>query len=187
MNVYDFDGTIYDGDSSFDFLLFLAAKKPLKMLKASPSFLEAFLSYKSGKTEKEAMKEVFFSILQWFPNPYGEVEEFWRTHLKKIKKFYYHCRKEDDVIISASPEFLLRPVAQRFGFYLLASPIDIYTGHYQGVNCHGAEKIRRLKEVFGEDVVVEEFYSDAAVDGPMAEFAQKAFLVKGEKITDWPF
>lgn len=186
MNVYDFDGTIYDGDSSFHFLLFLAAKKPGRMAKVLPAFLKAYFDYKEGKISKETMKEQFFSILQWFPDPYGEVEEFWRSHLKRIKKFYYRCRKADDVIISASPEFLLRPVAQRFGFTLLASPIDIYTGHYQGVNCHGAEKIKRLKEVFGENVVVDEFYSDAMVDGPMAGFAKKAYLVKGEKITDWP-
>ncbi len=45
-------------------------------------------------------------------------------------------RKEDDVIISASPEFLLRPICNRLGIrHLIASRVDARSGAYDGQNC----------------------------------------------------
>ena len=40
MNVYDFDGTIYDGDSSVDFWLYSIRKKPSVFLKCLPELAE---------------------------------------------------------------------------------------------------------------------------------------------------
>lgn len=187
MNAYDFDGTIYNGDSSMDFLMFLMKKKPLRSLLRIPLFARSFFAYKSGTIKKEVMKEVFFSLILMFDNREEMIGEFWKSHKKNIKKFYYETRKDDDVIISASPEFLIRPVADEFGFTLIASPIDLRTGRYTGINCHGEEKIRRLKEIYGDDVVIEDFYSDSLVDLPMAKFAKRAFMVNGDRITEWIF
>ncbi|MBQ7745742.1 MAG: polysaccharide biosynthesis protein GtrA, partial [Ruminococcus sp.] len=61
-----------------------------------------------------------------------------------------------------------------------------YTGIYDGVNCHGKEKVRRFYEVF-PDRKIEEFYSDSYSDSPLAEIADKAFMVDGEKVTKWVF
>ena len=96
-------------------------------------------------------------------------------------------KKTDDVIISASPEFLLSPVCKKLGLkYLIASRVDKNTGKYNGINCHGKEKVRRFYEEFGE-TDVEEFYSDSYSDTPMAEIANKAFMVKKDEITPWDF
>ena len=48
-------------------------------------------------------------------------------------KWYMKQQKEDDIIISASPDFLLRPICKRLGIHSLnASNVNIYTGKIEG-------------------------------------------------------
>lgn len=62
-NLYDFDKTIYDGDSSVDFFLYTLAKK-WSLIKYIPKDFLAIIKYKSKKISKEEMKETFFSFLK---------------------------------------------------------------------------------------------------------------------------
>ena len=125
------------------------------------------------------------SFLPKFENIDDEIEEFWDKNKKNIKDFYYENQREDDLVTSASPEFLLRPICQRLGISrLIASRVDKYSGRYAGENNWGEEKVKRFYEVYpnGE---VEEFYSDSYSDDPMAKIADRAYLVKGDQILDW--
>ena len=58
------------------------------------------------------------------------------------------------------------------------------TGKTDGKNCHGAEKVRRLHEAY-PDVQIAEFYSDSRSDSPLAELAERAYLVHGQERTPW--
>ena len=121
--------------------------------------------------------------------PYVNIEkdlpEFWASHKNNIKDWYYKTQREDDVIISASPEFLLEPICKELGIkYLMASKVDMKTGKYEGINCHGKEKVRRFYEMFPNGKI-EDFYSDSYSDSPLAEISKKAFLVKGNELKDW--
>ena len=88
------------------------------------------------------------------------------------------------MIISASPEFLLKPICKKLGIkYLIASRVDPSTGMYLGENCYGEEKVRRFKKQF--DTKPEEFYSDSLSDAPMANIAEKAFLVDDDILIPW--
>ena len=49
------------------------------------------------------------------------------------------------------------------------------------MNCHGEEKVRRFREVYG-DAQIDEFYSDSLHDTPLAKEAKRAFLVKKDEI-----
>ena len=186
MNVYDFDKTIYDGDSTADFYLFSLGRHK-KILTLAPSLFGAFVRfYVFKKGSKTAFKEKMYRFLRYCDTE-QDVEAFWDAHIGKIKPFYLAQQKADDVIISASPLFLLRPACDRLGIgSLMASNVDPHTGKYDGVNCHGKEKVRRFREVYG-DSGIEAFYSDSYSDTPLAELAQKAFLVKGEKLSEWQF
>ena len=93
-------------------------------------------------------------------------------------------KRDDDLVISASPEFLLRPVSHALGFALMASPVDQATGRYEGENCHGAEKVRRFREKYGQ-AHVEGFWSDSRSDSPMAALADEAWLVTKEGVVPW--
>lgn len=185
MNVYDFDNTIFKGDSTAKFYLF-CLRRHKKIIFCSPSLLKAFLSYYVFKKgDKTDFKEKMFGFLRYCENIDEDIHEFWERNIKNIKKFYILQKNNDDVIISASPRFLLTPACEKLDIkYLIASEVDKKTGKYTGINCHGSEKVRRFRKQFGE-TEIDNFYSDSYSDTPLAEIALKAFLVKGDTITAW--
>ena len=63
--------------------------------------------------------------------------------------------------------------------------MDPFTGHILGLNCHDREKVRRFRAEY-PDAVIDNFYSDSFADAPLAEIAQKAFMVKKDQILPWP-
>ncbi|MBE7040363.1 MAG: haloacid dehalogenase-like hydrolase [Ruminococcaceae bacterium] len=185
MNSYDFDKTIYKNDSSTDFYLY-CLRQYKKIFLRLPRQLWAFLRhYVLHTITKTQMKEIFYEYFQDIPDMDKALTDFWAKNIYKVKDFYKAQQKEDDVIISASPEFFLKPACNMLGIrHLIASPVDAKTGKHRGENCHGKEKVRRFRALF-PDASVEEFYSDSYSDTPMAELAEKAYLVKGDTITDW--
>ena len=159
MNVYDFDDTIYDGDSTVDFYRFALRRHP-GLLRYLPRQLWGILRYKLGCGTKERMKEAFYAFLRGIPAIDEEIRAFWEIHRGNIKLWYLAQKREDDLIISASPAFLLRPICRELGVSLLASRVDAHTGAYTGKNCRGEEKVRRYREAYG-DAPIEAFYSDS--------------------------
>lgn len=184
LNVYDFDKTIYDGDSTIDFYFFCIKKQP-QILKYVPLQTFGFIKYFLKICDKTELKQYFYSFLRGLKNTDKILNDFWDSHIKNIKQWYLLNQKDDDVIISASPEFLLKPACDKSKIkYLIASDVDINTGIYSGINCYGEEKVHRFKYIFG-DVTIDEFYSDSISDLPLAEISEKSFLVKNNQITPW--
>ncbi len=183
MNVYDFDGTIYDGDSTVDFYRFAVRTNPL-LIRHLPKQLLGFLKYAMKKIDKTEMKECFFCFLSGIDTD-RLVEQFWNTHQNKIYDWYFAQQEETDIIISASPEFLLQPICNKLGVqYLIASKVDNSNGKFLRKNCRGKEKVVRLYEELGINHV-DQFYSDSMSDLPMAEIADKTFMIKNGVITAW--
>lgn len=185
MNVYDFDQTIYHGDSTVDFYFYCLRHKPL-MMRSVPGTIGAFALYQAGKWDKTRFKQQMYRFLTAIGDSEQVVRDFWSTHIKNIKPWYIEkTRRADDVIISASPEFLLRPACEQLGIkYLMASRVDAHTGKYTGINCWGEEKVRRFREVFG-DAQIETFYSDSLSDTPLAREAKTAWIVRGDELIPW--
>ncbi|MFR5796938.1 MAG: haloacid dehalogenase-like hydrolase, partial [Christensenellales bacterium] len=94
------------------------------------------------------------------PDVEAAVSAFWQKNARRVRAWYQAQRREDDVIVSASPEFLLAPIAAQLGARLIASRVDPFTGQYDGENCHGAEKVRRFQAEFG-GARPDAFYSDS--------------------------
>lgn len=182
INVYDFDKTIYDGDSSIDFFKF-ALKRNKRIARRIFPILWAGMLYMLRIKDKDYFKSVFFSFVQDVDTLDEYVSDFWKLQRSKIKKFYLEQHRDDDLIISASPEFLLGPLAQEVPFDLIATDVDQKTGKLLSKNCYGAEKVKRFKE---KPLEINEFYSDSLSDAPLARIAQAAFMVRGESITPWP-
>ena len=59
MNVYDFDGTIYDGDATVGFVFYTLRHHPAAMLRALPKQITAVVSYLAGKSSKTELKSRF--------------------------------------------------------------------------------------------------------------------------------
>lgn len=183
MNVYDFDGTIYDGDSTRDFYFYCLLKKPILILKAFYHISGFPLYFLKLKTKTQA-KERFYGFLKSVDAD-TLLCDFWNKNINKIKSWYYEQQKEDDIIISASPEFIVVPACEKIGIKtVMASVVDSKSGKYNGVNCHGEEKVRRFYHAF-PDGKIDSFYSDSKNDTPLAKEAQKAFFVSKNVITDW--
>ena len=186
MNAYDFDKTIYAGDSTIDFYKFCIKRNPL-LLRYLFFQSFGFALYLLGVYDKTKFKECFYSFLQGVVNIDIYLKDFWDLHIHKVKPWYIQQMREDDVIISASPEFLVAEAMQRLGSAtVIASIVDTSTGRYTGTNCYGQEKVRRFLERYPGGGI-DSFYSDSASDAPLGKIAQKSFLVKGDKIcsTSW--
>lgn len=183
MNVFDWDKTIYDGDCSIDFYKY-CLKRFKKISKFWPKQAKAASLYKLGKITKTEMKTVFYEYFTAIPNIKVVVQEFWDAHDYKIKDWYYEMQREDDLIISASPEFLLEPICKKLNVALIASVVDPATGRNLKENCYGSEKVVRMKEHY-DISQMEEFYSDSYSDDPLAQYATKAFYVVGNELREW--
>ena len=183
VNVYDFDYTIYDGDSSLDFYIFCMKKNKVLFFNLFKFLLYYFLFFLKLKS-KEQVKEVFFFFLIKVDCE-SFVDEFFEKNKFKIKKFYLDKDHSNDIIISASPYFLLKRFADYLGVKdLIASDVDCNTGKFIGSNCKGSVKVKLLLEKYPS---VENFYTDSLSDLPLIKISKNSFIVKKEEIKKYDF
>lgn len=186
MNVFDFDGTIYDGDSSIDFWLF-CLKNDISLIRFFPLQLTGFFLYKCRVIDKKKFKTLFFKFLCGIKNINNSIVAFWNTNDIKIKKWYKDIHSANDCIVSASPIFLLNAICKKIGINnLIATSMNKKTGEIIGKNCYGNIKLELFKEKF-VTVKIENFYSDSKSDLPIALLAKQAYFVKKNKIRVWDF
>lgn len=184
-NVYDFDKTIYQRDSTLDFYLFCIKKQP-GILAEIPTLLFWSILFLFQRSSKTAFKEKFYRFLRHLDSVDDLVAEFWKINRDRIADFYLRGHRDNDIVISASPEFLLEPICRELNIpTLIASRVDKCTGLYSGENCWGDEKLRRFREELGQ-ASIGEFYSDSLSDAPLAGIAEKAFLVRKHDAIPWP-
>lgn len=184
MNVYDFDETIYDGDCTRDFVFYCVKRYP-NVLVVLPKVTVFGLRYLFKNITKTVFKENLYSFLKHVPNIETVCDTFVLKNKHKIKKWYLEQQREDDLIISASPEFLIGRFCKEVGInHYMASKVNIFNGKYEGENCYGEEKVRRYDVVYkrGE---IEQFYSDSYSDDPLAKLAKESYLVQGNQIKGW--
>ena len=185
MNTYDFDKTVFYPDSSCEFVLYCLRRHTAAVLRALPGALAASLRYAFRGCGTKELKERLFAFLRYLDDADMAVRGFWNEKRGNIGEWYLAQRRDDDVIISASPDFLLRPIAEELGVRLIATDMDRRTGRISGENCHDSEKVRRFRAEY-PDGHTENFYSDSLSDAPMAGIADRAYLVKKGVLSPWP-
>lgn len=163
MNIYDFDDTIYDGESALDFFLAYVKEHPA-MVRLVPKVVIGVLKYKLGKVTIEKMMSDYAPIIKKVVCDSDDTErficEFWDNHMTKIKPFYEQVRKDDDIIVTASPDLTIREIADRIGVKnIVCTKIDKVTGDITRL-CLRENKIRALREDFG-DIEIDDFYTDS--------------------------
>jgi phosphatidylglycerophosphatase C len=166
---FDFDGTIAERGSVFPYLNALCGRRQvlLAALSLLPRFLSAAVS--GGSAADEAKERLFEKLLEGVP--LARAEEvgigFMHRHLARQlrptvqRRLDWHRERGDRlVIVSASPEVYVRVAAQRLGVEgVVATRLEVdrnglLTGRYEGANCRGDEKLRRLDQWvkrWGED------------------------------------
>ena len=184
MNVYDFDKTIFYPDSSVTFFRYCLRRFPGAVLRCSPGMIAGGLRYARGKISTKELKEKLFAFLRFLPEPEETVKQFWDERFGGIGEWYFSRKQPDDLIITASPEFLVGEAGRRLGVAVIGTRMDPHSGVIEGENCHDEEKVHRFRAAFPE-AEIDAFYSDSYSDAPMAKLARKAFLVKKGTLTDW--
>ena len=191
---FDFDGTLTKRDT---FMPFLARglgwpRFLLALLKCSP-WLAAFalrlipnhvakqkLMLASLKNKTTTQMDDWTSrwLAQSFP---GQLQSWTMARLAEHQQQGHCC-----VMVSASPDIYLKRVAQQLGFdALLCTEMAVVDGRLTGLmktpNCHGEQKVLRLKawmaERFGADAEGATLYAygDTSGDKPMLRMAAHAF------------
>jgi phosphatidylglycerophosphatase C len=158
---FDFDGTLTTGGSVFDFLSAVAGPRPVltAAVALGPRLAHAAVV---GGTVADATKELLFRrVLAGIAEAQvGRVaSQFADAHLAKHlrddvrQRFDWHRQRGDKVVIvSASPEVYVREVGALLGAdgvvatHLAVGDDGRLTGRYDGANCRGEEKIRRLRQ-----------------------------------------
>ncbi len=184
MNVYDFDKTIFYPDSSYTFFLYCLKKHPGAVLRVFPGIAAAALRYACGAIPTKALKEKLFAFVRYLPDAGKTAARFWDEHFSGVGKWYLDQKRPDDLIITASPEFLVGEAGRRLGVEVIGTRMDPRTGRIDGENCHDAEKLRRFRRAY-PDASIEAFYSDSLSDAPLAEIAERAYLVNKGKLSAW--
>ncbi len=184
MKVYDFDGTIYHGDATMGFYKFALKKHP-RLLRFIFLQLWGCFLYVIGIYSLDQAKETFHAYLRGLQDAPKLVEAFWDVELCNIQSWYLKQKQPDDVIITASPDFIVRPACKRLGLAnVIATKVEPSTGRFQTPNNRGAKKILRFGQVFGQ-TAIEEFYSDSSADAPMAALAKHSYYVSKGKPVPW--
>ncbi len=177
---FDFDGTVTEKDSLLEFI---------KYSKGSPAFYFGFLlhapvlvAYKlkiiSNHFAKEIMLNYFFGKMsvQQFDKYCADFSReimplmVRPKALKEINKF--KDAGAEIVIVSASPERWLNIWCNTIGVKCIATRLitknDKITGKINGRNCHGEEKVRRIREQYDLNTFSYVYcYGDSPGDRPM--------------------
>ena len=186
MNVYDFDGTIFYSDCSIGFALWCMRRKPKLWISWFPRILKTLILYKRGKVQNYRLQRVMFSYLTMIDDFDEQIEKYWDKYESRISAWYLAQKREDDLIISASPACIIEPIAKRLGVRYMATEFDREFGVFTHNLMYAREKAKYIMDQGFP--VIENFYSDSLADTPIALCAEKAHLVKDKATTvvDWP-
>lgn len=184
--VYDFDKTIYGGETSTDFMRFFL-KRNKKYIKRLPYVIKSLFYY--NKNLKRS-KEIFFRILDNIDMELlkNEIREFWKQNNKKIFSWISDeikvnkLESDELILISATPSIFLEEISKELGFdKLIATEFvkqkDNFISKIEGSNCKGVEKVYRLQEYL-ENFEIIKFYSDSMSDKPLFDLAKEKYFIK---------
>jgi phosphatidylglycerophosphatase C len=182
---FDFDGTLTEGGSVFDFLAALVGRRQVTAasMALAPRLAQAALM--GGTVADRTKEQLFQRVLAGIPVAQAEsvAEQFARDHLNRHQRadvrarFEWHRDRGDRlVIVSASPELYLGEVGRALGAdQVIATRLEVdadghLTGRYDGANCRGEEKLTRLRQwidtVAESDEGVGSAGADEGVGGP---------------------
>jgi HAD superfamily hydrolase (TIGR01490 family) len=186
---FDFDGTITTRDTLLEFIKFSRGRVRFWMgfVLYSPWLLAFKLKIIPNQLAKEKILGWFFRDVSL--NDFQAVCDLFAAEIlpslirpKALTEFtrLREAGVEEIVIVSASPENWIRPWTDMHGFRLLATklkaPAGKLTGKIEGRNCHGTEKVERIRACFDLSEYSEVYaYGDSSGDKQMLETANISF------------
>lgn len=197
--VYDFDKTIYHGDSSLDFIKYLifSSSKSWIFLPVQVFYGVLFIV---GLISSKKIKEILFLPINNLniKDLNDKVSKFWKKKNNRIYEFMKKQIEKDKnecdylICISASPSFLINNIIYKLKFNkLIATEFikdknnDRYISKIQGKNCKGKEKLNRLllwAEENNLHISIKKAYTDSKNDLPLLNESEKKYFIKKQQI-----
>ncbi len=183
MNVYDFDNTLYKGESTYDFFFFCLKKKPT-LIKYVPIVLYYLYKYKKVKINHQQLIDNFNQIFNKVLKNEKELNEltikFWDKNIHKLKENIIKNLKKEDIIITGSPNFLINVIKNKLKVEIISTKVNLKTKKIEFL-CLGKNKVKIFKELY-PNKKINNFYTDSMNDSPLMELASNVYLVKKDKI-----
>ena len=196
--IYDFDGTLYNGDSLVDFWKYTLRWKPC-IIFFLPYQVISVILWKLGILSTERAKEAFLCFINLISDDQLAlwVPRFWKEKGQhKIFTWVHEALKRDKadgrwpICISASPDFLLSPLLIRLGFkHWICTQFEHAVGRRNrilGRNCKGEQKLHRLMEWRKKnsiDLIIHKIVSDSADDLSVFATARVRYrIIKGKSV-----
>lgn len=183
---FDFDGTLTTKDSFIAFLRWRAGARAFAAgtLALAPAAAKYVLDRDRGRLKAAATRRFLAGMTR--ADLEAAAQAFATEHGRALLRpdaLRAWRRWQGDgarlVIVTASPEIIVAPIARGLGADMLIGTRlafdaqDRVTGDFDGENCRGPEKVRRLRAAFGDDVRLEAAYGDTDGDREMLALAEE--------------
>jgi phosphatidylglycerophosphatase C len=184
---FDFDGTLTVRDSFTAFLRWRAG--PMRYRRGLAKLLPAGLAYVAHRNRGRIKAAAVREFLSGVPREQLEAETraFAQVMAPRLLRpdavatwRRWQQRRARLVIVTASPDIVVAPFARGLGADMVIGTElafdgdDRVTGAFLGPNCRGAEKVNRLRDVFGADIRLDAAYGDTSGDTEMLAIADEA-------------
>lgn len=184
VDIYDFDKTLVPFDSGSLFMGYCLIHYPWTVITLPLQAIGGLLAL-LGIIDFTAYKKICFCFVALIPLDKA-VKGFWQRHEKQLHKWFLE-KERYSVVISASPDFLLKGIKDKFEIdTLICTRHNEKTGAIIGKNCRDEEKVRRFYELFDKnEIEVCDVYSDSLNhDKPIFSLANENcyHIVNGKKI-----
>lgn len=191
--IFDLDETLVAGDTASLWLEFLVRRKlaPAEVLEQERNLMAA---YYQGRMDMDAyMALTLAPIRHWQQQDLAPVvDEFIQQDVvpliypeARARLAWHRSQGHEIVIISATGEHLVKPIARRLGVshaigIMLERCDGVYTGRPRGVYSYQEGKLVRLQEWLEQQALspVHSYgYSDSLNDLPLLEFVDTPFAI----------
>ena len=180
IKVFDFDNTIYKGESSFDLVIFMI-KNNKKILLYLPSIFINMIKYKLCMVDKEKLIKKINNYMKVMIMDQDElnalVKRFWKKKIHKLDRNMLRRIKREDVIITAGPDFLIHGIKKLLNTSnIISSEVDTEKIEVKYFN-FGDNKVKKYKELYGNKRI-SCLYTDSYNDKALMDISDRVYIVK---------
>jgi phosphatidylglycerophosphatase C len=198
--IYDLDRTLLRKPTFTPFLMFAAIRTAPWRMVLLPIWILAMTGYRLGLYGRKPLKQFGLRLLIGISLPDQKfapiIAEFAHQRMSRdfgpaAQKSIWENRQSGAriVIATAAPEIYAREIGRQMGIddviatqHLRMAGPPRYLARFDGENCYGAEKLRRIELWFKEQKLQRQeciitSYSDHPSDAPMLDWSDQAVLV----------
>ena len=186
--LFDFDGTLTRKDSLPDFIRYAVGMS--RMALGAVILAPVLCGYAArvidnGRAKEQVLGHFFsgrkMSDLEAIGENYATTRIPKLLRAEALERLLWHRSEGHEVaVVSASPGLWLAAWVEVHGLHLISTRLEErdgrFSGRYDGPNCHGVEKVRRIREYFDVESFIKVYaYGDTPGDKPMLAMAHEAF------------